>query len=301
MSETESPELRLDPADVRIAPPRSPRLLPIVAGGLLGLAAVYGWVWWSQQPPQVVAQRAALPQPQPDARPTSPADTASQFPPPVADSAPPLQEREIPAALAQLLGRRGFVTHVQADDFPRRFVATLDNLARPHAPPSMWPVLPMPGRFAVADGPDGNQVIAASNAQRYAPFVAFVSSVDSAAAVQLYARMYPVLQLAYRQLGNGDPHLNYRLVKVIDHLLATPEPQGPLQVHLTEVKGPIESMRPWVRYEYADSALENLSAGQKMLLRVGPANERKLKQKLAELRQELVGQQPRTQTQAAVR
>jgi hypothetical protein len=301
MSPPESPELRLDPADVRIAPPRSPRLLPIVAGGLLGLAAVYGWVWWSQQPPQLVARRAPPPQVQPDARPAAPADTASQFPPPVADGAPPLQERDIPAALAQLLGRRGLVGFVQADDFPRRFVATLDNLARAHAPPSVWPVMPMPGRFTVADGPDGSQVIAPSNAQRYAPFVSFVASVDSAAAVQLYARMYPVLQQAYRQLGNGDPHLNYRLVKVIDHLLATPEPQGPVQVHLTEVKGPIESTRPWVRYEYVDDELENLSAGQKMLLRVGPANERKLKQKLAELRRELVGTQPQAQTQAAVR
>lgn len=292
MASPESLELRLDPADVRIALPRAPRLLPIVAGGVLGLAAVYGWVWWSQQPVQV-ARTAALTRPAPDAPPsTAPADPASQFPPPVVEGAAPLKEQEIPGALAQLLGRPGFVAHVQADDFPRRFVATLDNLARAHAPPSVWPVLPMPGRFTVVDGPDGNQLVAASNAQRYAPFVAFVASVDSAAAVRLYARMYPLLQQAYRQLGNGDPHLNYRLVKVIDHLLATPEPRDPLQVHLTEVKGPIESMRPWVRYEYVDPALENLSAGQKMLLRVGPANERKLKQKLAELRGELVGSQP---------
>jgi hypothetical protein len=291
MSHPEPSELRLDAADLRIPAPRRARLFPIVAGGVLGLAAVYGWVWWSQQPSQVVARPAARAVPD-SPPPAAPAETASQFPPPVAVSAPPLAERDIPAALAQLVGRQGFLAHVQADDFPRRFVATLDNLARPHAAPSVWPVLPMPGRFTVVDGPDGNPLIAASNGQRYAPFVAFVSGIDSAAAVQLYARMYPVLQQAYRQLGNGDPHLNYRLVKVLDHLLATPVPQGPLAVHLTEVKGPIESTRPWVRYEYVDPGLENLSAGQKMLLRVGPDNERKLKQKLAELRGALVGAQP---------
>jgi hypothetical protein len=153
-------------------------------------------------------------------------------------------------------------------------------------------VMPMQGRFTVADGPGEGQVIAPANAQRYAPFVAFVASVDSAAAVRLYARMYPVLQQAYRQLGLNDPHLNFRLVKVIDHLLATPEPSGPLQVQLTEVKGPVPSTRPWVRYEYVDPGLESLSAGQKAMLRVGLANERKLKQKLAELRRELVGLQP---------
>lgn len=282
--------MRLDPADVRTAPPRSPRLLPILAGAVLGLAGVGAWVWWSQQPAQPVARAPAR---APDAQPSSaPADTASQFPAPVAEGAPPLQEREIPAALAQLLGRSGFATYIQADDFPRRFVATLDNLARDHAPPSVWPVMPMPGRFTVVDGPGGSQVIAPSNAQRYAPFVAFVTSVDSAAAVQLYARMYPLLQQAYRKLGLNDPHLNYRVVKVIDHLLATPEPSGPLQVQLTEVKGPVPSTRPWVRYEYVDPELESLSAGQKAMLRVGPANERKLKLKLAELRSELVGPQP---------
>jgi hypothetical protein len=290
MTHPETSELRLDPADVRIAPARSPRLLPIVAGAVLGLAVVGAWVWWSQQPPQVVAKTpapATAPQPS-----EAPPDTASQFPAPVAEGAPPLQEREIPAALAQLLGRSGFATYIQADDFPRRFVATLDNLAREHAPPSVWPVMPMQGRFTVEDGPGGNQVIAPANAQRYAPFVAFVSSVDSAAAVRLYARMYPALQLASRKLGFNDPHLNYRVVKVIDHLLATPEPSGPLQVQLTEVKGPVPSTRPWVRYEYVDPELERLSAGQKAMLRVGPVNERKLKLKLAELRAELVGPQP---------
>jgi hypothetical protein len=39
-----------------------------------------------------------------------------------------------------------------------------------------------------------------------------------------------------------------------------------------------------VRYEYADPSLEALTAGQKILLRSGPVNERRLKAKLAEFR-----------------
>ena len=50
------------------------------------------------------------------------------------------------------------------------------------------------------------------------------------------------------------------------------------------MKGPISSDRPWVRYEFADPALEALPAGSKMLLRMGPENARRLKAKLAELR-----------------
>jgi hypothetical protein len=55
-------------------------------------------------------------------------------------------------------------------------------------------------------------------------------------------------------------------------------------VQLTQVKGPVPSERPWVRYEFADPRLESLTAGQKILLRMGPENARQLRQKLAEFR-----------------
>jgi hypothetical protein len=54
------------------------------------------------------------------------------------------------------------------------------------------------------------------------------------------------------------------------------------------VKGPIPSVRPWVRYQYSDPALESLSSGQKILVRSGAVNQRRLKGKLAEFRAELV-------------
>jgi hypothetical protein len=97
-------------------------------------------------------------------------------------------------------------------------------------------------------------------------------------------RLYPLFQQSYQELGYPRGYFNDRLVEVIDQLLATPEPVGPLAVHLTEVKGPITSDRPWVRYEFADPALQALPAGSKMLLRMGPDNARRLKAKLAELR-----------------
>jgi len=67
-------------------------------------------------------------------------------------------------------------------------------------------------------------------------------------------------------------------------LLAAPVPEEPVEVRLTEVKGPVPSTQPWVRYEFADPALESLSAGQKMMIRVGPAQQRRLQMKLRELR-----------------
>jgi len=72
-------------------------------------------------------------------------------------------------------------------------------------------------------------------------------------------------------------YFNDRLVQVIDNLLATPD-----------VKGPIRLVQPKVFYQYADASLENLSAGQKLLLRMGSANEATIKDKLRQLRADIV-------------
>jgi hypothetical protein len=44
-----------------------------------------------------------------------------------------------------------------------------------------------------------------------------------------------------------------------------------------------------VQYEYADPKLEALTAGQKVLVRMGPDNARAVKTKLRELRSALIG------------
>ncbi len=195
---------------------------------------------------------------------------------------PPLAESDafVSEALVALLGNKAVLTLLQTDGFVRRVVATVDNLARPHAALRLWPVNPMPGRFSVT--PDN--LVKPNNDERYTAFVLLVESVDPARAVALYVRLYPLFQRAYVELGYPDGYFNDRLVEVIDTLLATPIPLGPRQVELTQVRGEIKSERPWVRYQFSDPALESLASGQKMLLRTGAVNQRRLKARLIEFR-----------------
>jgi Protein of unknown function (DUF3014). len=151
----------------------------------------------------------------------------------------------------------------------------------------LWPVNPTAGRFTVEEV-NGATVIAPDNSSRYTPLVLLAETVDIRRAVDLYVRLYPLLQSTYAELGYPRGYFNDRLIAVIDQLLATPVIEGPIKLELTDVKGPIPSERPWVRYQYADPSLESLSAGQKILLRVGPVNGRRLKAKLAEIRAELL-------------
>ena len=52
-------------------------------------------------------------------------------------------------AITELLGQRQVASFLQIDGLVRRAVATVDNLARAHAPVGIWPVQPAPGRFTV--------------------------------------------------------------------------------------------------------------------------------------------------------
>jgi len=133
-------------------------------------------------------------------------------------------------------------------------------------------VNPTEGRFTV----DAAPAIALDNAERYGPFVRMVESVAPADAAALYRRLQPQMQAAYEELGYPGQSFHTRLLEVIDHLLATPVPPPPVAVTLTDVKGPIPSERPWVRYEYADTTMESRSSGQKILMRLGQVNQRRL-------------------------
>ena len=102
--------------------------------------------------------------------------------------------------------------------------------------------------------------------------------------VGIYVRIYPSLQRAFEELGYPRSHFNDRLVEVIDQLLATPEIDAPLQVVMPPIAGPVRPERPWVLYEFADPKLQALTSGQKLLLRMGSVNVRRVKARLAEIR-----------------
>lgn len=193
-------------------------------------------------------------------------------------------DKRVTELLAELLGSDKVASFLLTEGFVRRVVATVDNLGRAQAPSRMWPVQPMPQRFAVDGDGDAPTTIAATNAARYSAFLSFAEAVPLQPAVALYARLYPLFQQAYEELGYPQRYFNDRLVAVLDHLLLAPEPEGPLRVKLTPVNTDVPNLRPWVRYEFVDPALESLTSGQKILVRMGPANEARAKALIRDLR-----------------
>jgi hypothetical protein len=198
-------------------------------------------------------------------------------------AASPATAFDLQTALEDLFGLKTVQSMFRLDDFPRRLAATIDNLGRSHASPTLWPVNPASGRFTVEDR-DGATFIGADNGLRYTPYVLLLETVDLRQAVDIYVRIYPSLQRAYEALGYPGSYLNDRLVQVLDQLLATPEIDVPIEVRLPPIEGPVRPVRPWVLYEFVDPDLQSLTSGQKALLRTGSSNERRIKTRLAEVR-----------------
>jgi hypothetical protein len=301
-----SPQKGLE-AMQRTNPPfltRTPVLLAIA--GLLLLVGYFGWralspsndmsvsegseaasaVAADPETPKDVAEPVVPPVPEEPAIENPVEDIQTALPaepfvlPALADADPVVNE-----AVSSLLSRKNVLTYLQMDGLVRRVVATVDNLPRSQASSKLWPVNPTPKRFSTQKGADGVEHVHADNHKRYGPLVQGIEAVNTDQAVVMYRSFYPLFQQAYEELGFPNGYFNDRLVQVLDHLIATPIPNGPLSVTLVDVKGEIPSLRPWVRYEYADPELQAMSAGRKMLVRVGSEQQRRLQAKLREIRQ----------------
>ena len=205
------------------------------------------------------------------ARPPAAEETAPL--PAVADSDASLQDIMASLFAGAPLDR---IFHLQ--EIVPRFVATVDNLPRQTVALSRMAVKPIGGSVETTQA-DGRILLRADNASRYATYVRVMDQADTQKLVQAYVRMYPLFQKAYQDLGYPNGYFNDRLVEVIDHLLAAPD-----------VPAPIALAQPKVLYEFADPSLEQRSAGQKILMRVGPVNEARIKARLREIRNGVTGQ-----------
>jgi hypothetical protein len=239
---------------------------------LLGAAALALYAWQRSHPATLPV--AATPQPPP--APQQPAGPRNPLVPvPPEKPLPPLKasDPDVREALSAALPPSA-IERLVFDDFIRRVVATIDNLPREQYAARLNPVAPVPGLPKTSG--KGDTLAWADNGARYAPFIAALDATDTDRLLAFYRRYYPLFQESYVELGYPQGYFNDRLVEVIDHLLETPDVAGPLLL-----------VQPKVLYQFADDQLESRSAGQKALIRLGPANAAKVKARLREMRGKL--------------
>ena len=191
---------------------------------------------------------------------------------------PALDESDSEAleSASEVFGAEAVASYLVPDDVIRKVVVTIDNLPREKVSMRVRAVRAVPGRFQV-DGAGDEVTLGIANFARYRPVVSIINAADPTEIVGHFLRFYPIAQEAYEELGYPGMSFRDRVIEVIDDLLAAPE-----------VDPGVRLTRPKVLYEFADPELERRSAGQKMLIRMGGDNAAVVKDKLRQIRTELV-------------
>jgi len=251
--------------------------------GIVAAAVIAGALWyWSGLRTAPAPPAAAAPAP------AAPAATAPAIANPLPGTGegaalPALNDSDTLAhdSLAGVFGREALERYLVPQNLVRHIVVTVDNLPRKKLAVDLRPIKPVAGTTRT-DTQGDTLTLSSANYERYAPLVQTLAHADVHTLVGVYRHLYPLFQQSYEDLGYPGKYFNDRVVEVIDHLLQTPEPATPPAV-----------TQPRVFYEYADADLEGRSSGQKLLLRMGPANERLVKAKLRELRAAIATAPPR--------
>lgn len=275
---------------------RTNRSFPLLVIGL-AIILLLGYLLWPEpsSPPEVV-----LPPPVIESEPTD------DEPPPQVTEAPDIPRVEQPAtapsddatappepqvtlndsdAEARELLTASTDSHPVAtewlttDNLLRRGAMAVDILSRHQLPITALPVGQAQGSFQVDSDPEsGRLLLDSTNFERYDPIVSAINAISSERLVSLFHYFRPLLEQAYTELGHPAENFDNALIAAIDHLLAAPV-----------VDTPIELVHETVAYQYADERLESLPSSHRQLLRMGPEHTRTIQAKLRDIRQLLLG------------
>lgn len=243
-------------------------ILLLVAGGII---AAYVYRHYNQPTPQLTQEPAPLPAPpKPEVR-------QEIVPPPEEPPLPRLANSDsfMLDSLTSLIGDKNLVSLLNTKNILRNIVATVDNLPRRKISKNVLPIKQAAGKF-VTEGKDDILVIGPANAERYTPYVQLAETVDTKVLVELYVRLYPLFQQAYVELGYPKKYFNDRLMFVLDDLLDAPAPAEPVKL-----------VKHMFIFQYADPGIEELSIGQRTMVRMGNANQARIKAKLQAFKSEL--------------
>ena len=277
------------------------KVLAVIAVILVVSGGIAWYVYQNRQAPAVepppvveIAPEPAVPAPEPVPVPeavTSEAELPAPAPEPEEEPLPALEESDayVTGALGGLVGEAAVLRFFSAENIVHKAVATVDALGGRQVPK---PILALNGpadEYPVIGNPDPQTIVRDEAGDpipqyvsdpaayaRYTPYVEMLEAVDPATFVELLRDNQALFDEAWRQLGYANGRFEDRLAAVIDELLATPEVDEPLQL-----------MKPEAYYLFVDEDLEALSAGQKVLLRMGKDHRARVKSWLSNVRQSL--------------
>ena len=158
----------------------------------------------------------------------------------------------------------------------RSIVVFVDNISRGEFPQTGLPYKRI-GQEMQVRNIDANLFVMEDSAHdRFNQIIDTFVAVDTEQALMLYRTLQPLFQQAYAEIGYRNANFDDTLRSAINNVLRAPNVEGPYQL-----------VKPSVMYLYADANIENMEEMQKQLIRIGPENTQKLKDKLRQFSSQL--------------
>lgn len=227
-----------------------------VIAGLVSVALVAAGAWY------LVSRTAATPPAAQTTTASSPGSTAAGPDLPATPPLPPLAEMDplLRELVAALTSHPSVLAWLATDDLMASLATTIDRLAQGRSPARDLAALrPRDGFTTVRRG--GVTSVDPASYARYTPVAQAVASVDATRAAELYARIHPRLDEAWRAQGHPEGSLDEAVRRALATVATTPD--IPADAALVPAAGGVK---------YADPAYEQLPEAQKHLARMGPVN-----------------------------
>jgi hypothetical protein len=227
---------------------------PIAIIAVVLVAIVVGVAWWmsrSTPPPANTTPRAVTATEAPIDKPEPPVNL------------PPLDQMDafLRPLLSALSSRPELANWLATDDLVRQLAMAINQASQGDSPARDFRVIKPAAAFRVA-GRGTRRTIDPASYRRYDGLVQTLTSIDATAAARVYKTIRPRLNEAYQGVGNPGRSVDPAVQQTLDILLDTPIVKDPIPLIETGAAG----------WAYEDAELEELTATQKQLLRMGAAN-----------------------------
>ena len=268
--------------------PKSGSNTTVISVVVVALIAAAGYFYMSGddtiETEQTIPTPVVLPEPIPEEPIEQPPIEEPAIEEPVIESdVVPLGEPETPAAIIEplpaLAESDDFVAKkalavasgmkieplILKKDMARQFVVFIDNLAQGELIRKASPMIGPDNKFTTSEITN-KTYLNPDSYHRYDIYADFVSGLNDQELAATYRELKPLFEEAFAELGYTDTSFDARIQQAFKMIADAPIVEDPIE--LTSIS---------VNYKYVDANLEALPNAQKLLIRMGPENTRKIK------------------------
>lgn len=186
-----------------------------------------------------------------------------------------LNDAWVMSQVVELVPEKTLADLIIQQDMISNFVVFVDNASRGELVTQFSPLTAPTEKFAANQNGDDllTYELNIKNFDRYDQYADLLVSLPTEKSVAIYKELTPAIDEAHMELGYEAGTFDRKLKRAMDFLIDAPV--------LTD---DVKLVAPSAMYQFADPELEGLLAIQKLLLRMGPDNQQKVRAKLVEFR-----------------